>query len=73
MNELILALAFLQEPRQFRAAPPPPPRLAAVALVQAAKPEPRLSPAERAELDAAIDRFVRERRPMPDFRPGGAR
>lgn len=64
--EWLLVLALMSEPRQYR--PAPPIALPAPAAAPApAKPEPaRLSPADRAKLDAAIDAWIRSYRQTPE-------
>lgn len=69
MDQLILVLALMQEPRQYRPAQSPAPAAAPAGKQPRAD---RLPPAEAAALSAAIDRYVAERRPLPDLRRDGA-
>lgn len=70
---LYLSLAWGSGPRQYRPVTLPPPPVAAsspapATAAAAAKPARTLPPAEAAELDRALARFVAEGRSVPDLR-----
>lgn len=72
MDQLILVLALMQEPRQYRAVLPPKPTPAAAAPRTPRPQADRLPPEEAAALSAALDRYIAEGRPLPDLRRDGA-